>query len=699
MKNDKQEKEYISDNTQLMQEWDYSKNQGLTPTSVAKYSNKKMWWICPKGHSYQSPAARRASGVGCPYCSGRLVIEGENDLATLRPDLAKQWNFEKNHPLLPSQIKPRSGKKVWWICDKGHEYEDTVTHRTGGRGCPYCSNKRVLKGYNDFETVYPEFAKEWHPTKNGDLMPHMIVAGSHLRVWWQCAACGNEWETAAMKRLGCPACSAKRTTSFPEQAIFFYIKQVYPDAINNYKFEGVEFDIYIPSVNTAIEYDGVFYHKNVRVINKDFNKDNLCKQNGITLFRFRDPKLPKTDYATVIVCTDSYRDEEFENAIKELFGYLKPTVMPNISLEDDKAIILKRSQQHRKENNLISLFPAIAAQWNYEKNAPLTPQYFPPKSNRKVWWKCENGHEWETTIGSRTAGTGCPFCSGNRMLVGENDLVTLRPDIAAEWNYEKNGELLPEQVSVFSNKRVWWKCSGCGFEWITSPGNRDDVLCKKCKSKLLGEKRSRVAAEKNPLCEKYPEIAAQWHPTKNGNLTAKDISCSSGLRAWWICSKGHEWQSYVSNRTKDNLGCPYCGNQKILPGFNDLKSQFPNLAKEWHPTKNELLFPEQVFPKSSKKVWWICQNGHEWEATIGSRTAGTDCPFCSGKRAWAGENDLLTLRPNVAAEWNYAKNGQLTPEKVTVFSNKKVWWKCSEDHEWEAVIQRRSKGFGKCPVC
>lgn len=618
---------YISDDPSLLEEWDFSKNTDKTPQTTTKHSNKHVWWTCQRGHSYQSPPGRRAMGEGCPYCSGRLATEGENDLATVRPEIAAQWNYPKNYPLLPTQVKPQSGKSVWWVCEKGHEYKDTLAHRFAGRGCPYCSNRRVLAGFNDLATVRPDLVPEWHPTKNGDLLPSMVVAGSHLRAWWLCSACGHEWSTQIMKRLGCPKCSQKRTTSFPEQAIFFYISQSYPDSVNGYKFKGIEFDVYIPSLSTAIEYDGVFYHKARRVVDKDLKKDEMCKQNNISLIRFRDPKLPKTPYAHIIECVDSYRDDNLQNALLELFDYLNPSCLPDINIKRDGAEILAKSQQYHLQDNISVLFPEISAQWHYEKNYPLTPNYFTPRSSRKVWWKCEKGHEWQAVIGSRIT-CGCPFCSGHRALQGENDLATVKPEIAAEWNFEKNHPLTPQNVTAFSNRRVWWKCSDCGYEWQTSPANRDNALCRKCNVKLSGLKIRAKAAENNSLCERFPEIAAQWHPTKNGFLTAQDFSASSCFSPWWICEKGHEWQSIIGNRTKDHLGCPYCGNQKVLPGFNDLKSQFPDIAKDWHPTKNENSTPENFTPGSSKKIWWVCENGHEYLCTIRERVRGRGCPVC-----------------------------------------------------------------------
>ena len=667
---EKKERRYVSDNAQLMAEWDWEKNNDILPEKTTFCSGKTVWWICENGHSYQSTVARRKSGCGCPYCSGRVAIEGENDLRTLYPDIARQWNYEKNHPLLPTQVKPQSNKRVWWTCEKGHVYIDVVGSRTArGTGCPYCSNHKVLVGYNDLETMNPELAAEWHPTKNGDLKPSMVTPKGDSVVWWQCSVCGYEWKVRMNGRQGCPRCSAKRMTSFPEQAIYFYVSKIYPDAINRYKYYDYELDLFIPSQKTAIEYDGSFYHKSKRAQEKDNIKDELCKNDGIRLIRFRDPALPTTCHAEIVQCLDSYRTDEFENAIKKLFDLLDTNIAPDISLSRDWKEIEEKNRHYYAGSSISDRFPDIAKQWHYEKNQPLVPQNFTSGSSRKVWWRCDNGHEWEATISSRTNGTGCPYCSGRRIIKRKNnsffvetaidveliettpdlekqrlypsryqrhkvskdanDLLTLKPDIAAEWDYEKNAPLTPDQVTAYSNKRVWWKCAKCQHEWQSSAANRDQANCRSCNAKKAGQKTSAAAVKRNNFAEKRPDIAKQWHPAKNGTITPYDVSCGTAKHFWWVCEKGHEWQSSVANRVKDNLGCPYCGNQKVLVGYNDFLTQFPEIAKEWNYEKNVGLSPENFVSGSGKKVWWKCKNGHEWEAHIRARVRGSGCPTCN----------------------------------------------------------------------
>jgi ribosomal protein S27AE len=208
-----------------------------------------------------------------------------------------------------------------------------------------------------------------------------------------------------------------------------------------------------------------------------------------------------------------------------------------------------------------------------------------------------------------------------------------------------------------------------------------------------------MAAESRLLSICRPDIAAQWHPTKNGELTPDQVTVGSNRKSWWLCENGHEWPAPVARRT-NGTGCPICSGQQVLAGHNDLATLRTDIAKQWHPTKNGKLKPSRVAVSSSRKVWWMCERGHEWQASIGSRTkpSGNGCPVCSGRKVLAGHNDLATLRPDIAAQWHPKLNGDLKPDTVTVGSDRKLWWMCENRHSWEATIASRTHGCG-CPAC
>jgi len=198
------------------------------------------------------------------------------------------------------------------------------------------------------------------------------------------------------------------------------------------------------------------------------------------------------------------------------------------------------------------------------------------------------------------------------------------------------------------------------------------------------------------LLDSKPNLAKEWHPTKNGSLKPTNVRPGSNRKVWWICPKGHEWRAGINNRNYHRTGCPYCAGHKVCID-NCLYTVNPELAGEWHPTKNGSSTPKDVTPGSTKKAWWVCSKGHMWEAVVSYRNRGTGCPYCAG-HAVGSDNCLASIDPKLAKQWHPEKNGKLVPEDVTPYSRKKVWWICKKGHEWQAVISNRSRGRG-CPYC
>lgn len=317
----------------LLEQWHPDKNGTLYPDAVSYGSRKSVWWRCARGHEWQSPPySRVGKGSGCPYCTGRKTSP-EQSLKALYPDVAAQWHPVRNQNLLPEQVLPGSHRSVWWQCSRGHEWSAQIKSRVEGAGCPVCSNRVVLPGVNDLATEAPELAQQWHPDKNGDLLPSRVSCGSTRKVWWRCSR-GHEWQAAVQSRVtgkGCPVCTSK---------------------------------IIVPG-----------------------------------------------------------------------------------------------------ENDLESYAPELARQWIRERNGGLTPDQVSIYSNRRVWWRCKRGHEWRSPVSARTGQqSGCPYCGHRRLLTGFNDLQTLEPMVAAQWHPTLNVPLEPTMVMPGSSRRVWWRCAD-GHEW------------------------------------------------------------------------------------------------------------------------------------------------------------------------------------------------------------------------------------------
>ena len=195
---------------ELVSEWS-EKNLSLTPDKITYGSNKLVWWKAACGHEWQTSVKARSSGEKCPICSGARVVEGINDLATVKPELAAEWS-RKNKDLKPTMLTVGSHKKVIWKGKCGHEWIATVKSRAiSGTGCPYCSHNAILEGFNDLASQMPEIAEEWSE-KNAPLLPNQVTAFANHKAWWKCKKCGNEWHTLISTRSGgskCPYCSGQ----------------------------------------------------------------------------------------------------------------------------------------------------------------------------------------------------------------------------------------------------------------------------------------------------------------------------------------------------------------------------------------------------------------------------------------------------------------------------------------------------------
>jgi len=256
-------------------------------------------------------------------------------------------------------------------------------------------------------------------------------------------------------------------------------------------------------------------------------------------------------------------------------------------------------------------------------------------------------------------------------------------DLISEWHCEKNQGLDPKKIAHKSSKKVWWKCKK-GHEWQTKIYHRtySGSNCPYCSN--------RKVCNDNCLSAIYPEIAKEW--SNKNKLKPNEVTAGSHKKVWWKCKKGHEWNSYIYDRTINQKGCPYCCNKKVCKD-NCLATTHPHLAKEWS-SKNKLK-PTEVVAGSNKKAWWKCQKGHEWKTYIIARQK-YNCPYCSGRKA-CYDNCLSTTYPEISKEWS--NKNKLKPNEVVANSGKKYWWKCQKcKYEWKASLDNRAKGRG-CPVC
>ncbi len=501
---------FVSDVPELLAEWDYEENAGqFVPesTSVGNSKDKVAWKCKICNHQWDaSPYNRNHLHRGCPMCGRKKRSEklrlykfrkGENDLASQRPELLNEWDYEENiGKFSPDEVTVGNAKdKVNWICSAcGNKWTSTVYNRVHqNSGCPECAKKVISLKNRERRFIpkrslvarFPEIAAEWHPTRNTGYDLNKVMPGNNEKVWWVCADCGKEFPARIINRTGykhtgCPQCNKYMQTSFAEQAVFYYIKKVFPDAENKYRdiFENqMELDIFIPSLRTGIEYDGAYWHSKSTMA-RSKRKYEICLSQGIHLIRIKEVNknyVPCEDDCDYTIWRSDEYDAALMQVIEEVISFLQKDTDLKINISRDAGEIKASYMISYKENSLLKKYPELCREWHPSKNAPLSSDMVRPAEHRKVWWLCPIcGHSYDASPAkrTRTKPTGCPVCSNRKIIPGINDLATKRPDLAAEWHPTKNESLHPTTVAPNYSKKVWWKCSACGKEYHITPNKR-----------------------------------------------------------------------------------------------------------------------------------------------------------------------------------------------------------------------------------
>ncbi|MBR3593243.1 MAG: hypothetical protein IKL44_01075 [Clostridia bacterium] len=567
---------------EIAKEFDIIKN-GTTPEKISPKDTNLYWWTCSeKHHSFlQSVEHRVNRKTKCPYCSGRKVVCGENDLETLFPDIAKEWDKEKNNGVLPKDVSPYTYNSYWWICPKGHSYKKKVVQRTRFHkpvDCPKC-----IKAHS---TSFPEQAIYYYVKK-----------------------------------------------CFPD-AINRY-KELFE--------KGMELDIYIPSFKIGIEYDGAAFHNDKEQHRRELKKYLVCKKLGIKLIRIKETQNTWTDTADeIFYVSKRMNDIEFSEFIRGFFGSAFFFKTYTFETNDTKDAFLNRRYGFPTDFNVSrdrpeileylvdveksfgSQCPEMAAMWDEQGNGKLTPFMFTSGSNYLASWKCPKcGGTWKSPIASIVSrkAISCRACSmrenGNTVTkvktAKHGSLASKSELLLKQWDFEANGSLSPYEIPLNYSFKVAWKCDKCGYKWSSSPNARVRANkisdCPHCAGRvaLLGVDDFETL---------YPDIAKEWDYEKNGNVSPSQIRPHSNKKYFWVCSAcGNSYAAYPGNRVKGS-GCPVCARIKVGQKNSKLVGQFDEnggLIKTYqglHQAAREMqVAPNAIFQavksgRKSKGYYW-----------------------------------------------------------------------------------------------
>ena len=528
------------------------------------------------------------------------LVQGVNDLYTWclennKQELIDEWDKEKNLKELGHSLETvsRASKvQVHWKCKKGHEWQVKVNSRTTRNfGCPVCSNKKIVRGVNDLATWCKEnnrqnLLDEWDRERNLKelgITPESIARGSNRVVNWICKE-EHEWKAMVYDRAircsGCPQC--KRTsTSYPEQFIFAYLKQIFTQALNREKAFGYEFDIAIPEKRAVIEYQGYYYHLDTE--ERDQEKVELCKTYKVQFIRVVENRDLWVDQIIINEDNIEYSGKIVGSTRDEVLKLICKCILKMLNEEESKYSVnipevIEEARKYirhcRPEKSVGLKYPELLNEWDYEKNGDIDPLKTSYGSVQKVAWVCSKNteHKWSADINSRVRGSGCPGCAG-RLKV--NDIGTLYPELYKELDIENNIGRDIRSITAYERARVDWCCIKCGHKWSTKPGDRVTYKsgCPHCGYNWhLGKVKGRNGIKANSISIKtaYPELYKEMNIKLNQGVDIQTLVTGSCKRILWNCIKcGHIWTAKIKNRVTYKSGCKRCGYNWYLGGVRD----------------------------------------------------------------------------------------------------------------------------------
>lgn len=376
-------------------------------------------------------------------------------------------------------------------------------------------------------------------------------------------------------------------------------------------------------------------------------------------------------------------------------GHRFAQVMPNL-LKTKKAVgcrVCSNKEARYGFNSLADTHAHLIPFWHTSKNGDLRPENVVAGSDIEAMWICEEGHEYPMLILEKARrNAGCPICSNHRVDPSVNAFSLTHPAAAATWHPDLNGDLTPDDFPSGSSREMWWRCEEAGHDFPMTIYYR----CRGDKCQVCLRKRAHPTTS---FAITHPRAASRWHPTRNGSVLASDILFGTKKKYWFLCEeKGHHYEAPVITQSR-GAACNICTG-RVVDEQNCMRTTHPELTRDFHPSANGPMTPDNTFASTYKTITWLCEKGHDWPATGRNRASqGTGCPYCANFSCWTGWNDMATTRPDLAADWDWDSNAELDPTTVMAGTGKKVAWKCTTcDHRWSARGNDRVRGSG-CPEC
>ena len=343
------------------------------------------------------------------------------------------------------------------------------------------------------------------------------------------------------------------------------------------------------------------------------------------------------------------------------------------------------------ENDAATRYPHLEKEYALDLNKGHSLSEYFSQSNEYAMWRCKEGHEWEARIDHRTAGQGCPYCEGKKVIPEETSFAAKHPKMAKRWHPTQNNGRQPYEFTEFSHFEAIWICPK-GHEYPMPIYRKSRGCgCSVCAGK-------HVLAGYNDIESQAPHLALEWDDEHNEGIKSCEVALHSNERYNWKCTVcGHQWKTSPNNRAK-GTGCPACKHCCVDPLVNSLAVVNPNLAKQWDNERNSPLTSLDVAGYDNRDYYWVCEKGHSWKASPANRNKGTGCPYCKRKKPIVGKTDLASQAPALSKMLHPTKNGKRTAVDYFVDYTRDIWWLCESGHSFRASPRSMVAGW-RCKVC
>jgi hypothetical protein len=695
----------FSISSDLEEMWDWEKNKEINPYHLLKTSETNIHLKCNKGHEFTRSVRNSVRNFNCPVC------KQERNSISNYPHMVKQWDFLKNEEIDINIVSSHSKNDAWWKCKGcGYEWQSKISSRRASKGlCPCCENRTVVvEGITDLFTIVPDLKIDYDFKKNIGINKALLSTSYNEPIHWKCNTCGYEWLASPVGRIkkengnyiarSCPSCvGLVRTKTYAEE---------YQEL--NDRFIENKNKCRLSDLKNKDKRLNFWWH--CYICGEDF------ESTLSSMIRSKDSKNKGCPYC-------AGKKVKRENS----FAYLHPELMDEYDPENridpyevteysGKYVkwICRNNPEHKWKARFYSRARGeggcnICRNWNYGKmfseEHPEFETYYDTEknerpfntysnmSNENAWWKCKKGHSFEQSIKnySRQGRFECPVCTNKILVKGENDLESQYPDLASEFDIEKNGTTPDMILSSHTNAEIWWKCNE-GHEFQRSVWYRVNQVndCPVCN-------RSFIIKGVNDFQTAYPDVVKIWDYQKNGR-GPDTISDIDTRKYSFKCTLGHQYETQLSTAINHNFECLVCTNEIVKEGINSLLDTHEELAKEFSPKEERK--PYEFNKNYSYSIKWKCPtcNG-EYRYPINKREFGDDsCPYCNKGRALLGYNSLLDTDFELSKEWS--PSNERGPETYIKSTSTWVYWICPTcNGEYTRPINERELSDDSCPYC